>query len=127
MVGKKGQKNPSKHRRKNEYTIGLKEPTRHPEVFPFKLPIELYPRVKAEIEENGLTKQAFCDRLLAHYYGNGEESLEKSELNDEVRDAVLTVLELKRAALSRERKAKRPNQEYIERLETAIAALENAL
>jgi hypothetical protein len=140
MAGRKGQKNPSKHKRENQWTKGTAEVIREPEVFAFKVSKELYPRVKAEIEERGISKQQFVDGLLACYYDDDEgEAIEgdfvqnegqrevKSELSPLVRDAIATSIEIKQAALRSEKKSKRPNQGLIEKWESQIEELENLL
>lgn len=136
MAGIKGQRNPSKHRRENQWTKGTAEVIRESEVFAFKVSKELYPRVKAEIEERGISKQAFVDDLLACYYGEDEgdtegDSLENEgqrlELSPVLRDAIETSIEIKQAALRAEKKSKRPNQGLIEKWESQIEELEKLL
>lgn len=97
MAGRKGQPNPSRHPRKNEYMIGLKEPTRNPEVFAFKLPVELHPIAKSEIEEKGLTKQQWCDLLVSSYYGSGGDEVGDGEGGKSLTD--LDLEKLKEQAL----------------------------
>lgn len=132
MAGVKGQKNPSKHKRGNQWTTGQAETIREPEVFAFKVSKDLYPRVKQEIEEKGLSKQAFVDGLLAYYYSDEPEQPEifiesKGEISALVRDAIATSIELKKAAISREKKAKRPDEEAIARWQAEVNELEAML
>lgn len=136
MAGRKGQKNPSKHKRENQWTKGTAEVIRESEVFAFKVSKELYPRVKAEIEERGISKQAFVDDLLACYYGEDEgdtegDSLENEgqrlELSPVLRDAIATSIQLKETAISREKKAKRPDEDAIARWQAEVEELENLL
>ena len=138
----KRQKNPSDHRRENQWTKGLVEQIREPEVFAFKVSKELYPRVKAEIEERGISKQRFVDDLLACYYGlnegeetegdfvqNGEQREEIRELSPVVKDAILIAIAQKEAALRAEKK-KKPSQQdqaQIARWEAQIEELEGFL
>jgi hypothetical protein len=110
MPGVKGQKNPSKHPRKNGYMVGTQQPIRVPEVFSFKLFPEDHARVKAELEENGWSKQEWVDHLIDHYYGEQRESgidesdrtpadekTEKSEPDwDELKKSVLSRFKLGR-------------------------------
>lgn len=111
MPGVKGQKNPSKHPRKNGYMVGTQQPIRVPEVFSFKLFPEDHARVKAELEENGWSKQEWVDHLIDHYYGEqreksgidesdrtpADEKTEKSEPDwDELKKSVLSRFKLGR-------------------------------
>ena len=128
MVGKKGMRNPSKHRRKNGWTSGALEIVREKEVFAFKLSKELYPRVKAEIEERGISKQAFVDDLLACYYGDEDGGdLPEIDVNHPlVQDALRIALIQKQAALRAEKKKKpgQQDQAQIEKWEGEIESLE---
>lgn len=134
MAGIKGQKNPSKHKRLNRYSAGVVESVREPEVFAFKIKKDLYPVVKADLQERGISKQQLCDELLDSYYSD-EVELEKTEqpvatvaeLPESVRDAIATSIQLKEAAISREKKSRRPDEGAIAQWEVQIQELEQYL
>lgn len=129
MAGIKGQKNPSKHRRLNRYSAGVVESVREPEVFAFKIKKDLYPVVKADLEEREISKQQLCDELLDYYYSPDSEEgrREKSGFPPVVRDAIATSVELKKAAIAREKKARKPDSDAIATWELQIEELEKFL
>jgi len=142
MAGKKGQKNPSRHKRKNRYSAGVVESVRAPEVFAFRVQKEYYDAVKADIEQRGLTKQQWCDEAVACMLGLDEEG-EDNEPNDQqnheqppedvavthplVRDAIALAIAQKQVALKAQLKGKRPDQALVETWEKEIKELEGFL
>jgi hypothetical protein len=125
MTGVRG-KTGTHGNRSNQWMAGTVERSRTDEVFAFKPKLSVIDLIKQDIEQRQVTKTEWLDMAVESFLGGGEgEKAEETELdNPLVQDAIATSIELKRTAISREKKAKRPDEEAIARWQSQIEELE---
>lgn len=126
MAGVKGQKNPSQHKRINGWSAGTQTAFRHPETFAFRPLKEYADLIKADMEDKGLSKQQWCDTVVAAYFEEQDEQAENPALNSLVQEAIKLAIATKQAAIRSEQKKKRHNQELIAAWQKEIEELESA-
>jgi len=138
MTGVKGKTGTHKNR-SNQWLAGSASRIRTDEVFSFKPKIEVIEAVKSDIEQRGITKTEWLDMAVESMLSieesteSGEKSAGLPEIAREaishglVRDAIATAIQLKEAAISREKKAKRPDEGAIAKWQSEIEELEALL
>ncbi len=117
MAGKKG-KTGRHTNRSNQWLAGTATRIRADEVFSFKPKIEVYDQVKKDIEAKGMTKSEWCDLVVERFFEDNQIS------HPLVQDAISDSIAQKQAALAKEKKSKRPDQELIDRWQGEIEELE---
>lgn len=129
MTGVKG-KTGTHRNRSNQWLSGSASRIRTDEVFSFKPKIEVIEAIKSDIEQRGITKTEWLDMAVESMLGGEilEETEEKSAgLPLVAREAISTAIQLKEAAIRREKKLKNPSEEAIAQWQAEIEQLEALL
>lgn len=114
----------------NRYTAGVVGRERVDKVVAFKPRIEVADALFADMEQRQLTPTQWMDWAVEQVLSEDDSVLQEGqreevrELSPVLRDAIATSIELKKAAIAREKKSKRPDEEAIARWEAQIQELE---
>lgn len=129
MTGVKGKTGTHKNR-SNQWLAGTTARIRTDEVFSFKPKIEVIEAIKTDIEQRQISKTEWLDMAVESMLGGQtpEETSERSAgLPEVAREAIATSIQLKDAAIRREKKAKTPDKEAIAQWQAEIEELEALL
>lgn len=117
----------------NRYTAGVVTRERVDKVVAFKPKVEVADALFADMEARQMTATQWLDMAVAKLLLEGDSELNEGqpqkvkELSPVLRDAIATSIQLKEAAISREKKAKRPDEEAIAKWQAEIEELETLL
>lgn len=129
MTGVRGKTGTHKNR-SNQWLSGSAARIRTDEVFSFKPRIEVIEVIKTDIEQRGISKTEWLDMAVESMLGGqipAETSEKSAGLPEVAREAIATAIQLKDAAIRREKKAKKPNEEAIAKWQAEVEELEALL
>jgi hypothetical protein len=106
MVGVKGQKNPSTHKRSNGWVAGTKEIARESWIIGFRPEKGMGQLINADMEAKGLNKQQWCDVIVKKYFAPAEKVEVQRTSDSLLREAIEIAIAFKQAAIRAERKKK---------------------